>query len=79
MFDEDGGVDGFFTFHGYTNRYGDIVEGCEVIALDCIPLRSEHFPVGKSEFRGGVQDTVEYDIEVFDASGNRYFFIRHPN
>lgn len=79
VFDEDGVKNGLFTFHGYTNRYGDIVSGCEVTAVDCIPTMLEHFPIARSEFRGSVEDMVEYDIPVYFPNGDRYYLIKYPN
>ena len=61
-FDEDGVRNGAFTFHGYTNRYGDIVEGCTTPGLDCVPTRFEQFPIGncsqaqcKAAYRGSTE------------------------
>lgn len=42
----DGVVDGRVTFIGHTDRWGHIVEGCEAIALDCVPLKMVNMPVG---------------------------------
>lgn len=59
VYDEDGQRNGAFTFHGYTNRYGDVVDGCTQPGLDCVPANFEQFPVGncsqshcKAAYRG---------------------------
>lgn len=83
-YDEDGQENGYFTFHGHTNRYGDIVEGCTSVSLDCIPAVAENFPIGgcshpsgicKSAYRGGVdQDAFEADVSPAGVN-----WIKYPN
>jgi hypothetical protein len=34
------------TYTGYTDRWGNIVQGCTAIALDCVPVVMENLPVG---------------------------------
>lgn len=62
QYDEDGARNGSFTFHGYTNRYGDIVTNCSAPGLDCVPVRYEQFPVNdcgqaicKAAYRGSTE------------------------
>ena len=84
VYDEDKTKDGYFTFHGYTNRYGDIVENCTSPGLDCVPAIAEHFPVGgcnnptgicKAAYRGGAdQDGFDADI-----SPEGEWWIEYPN
>lgn len=58
-----------FTFQGYTNRYGDIVEGCESPGLDCVPWELVGVPYLKNGYRGDLNsDAVDHDI-CFDAAG----------
>ena len=83
-YDEDGEVNGYFTFHGYTNRYGDIVEDCTETGLDCVPAEAENFPIGGcnhpegrcwSAFRGSAgQDTYEADVSPAGVN-----WIKYPN
>jgi len=83
-FDEDGVRNEYFTFHGFTNRYGDINENCSGIGLDCVPAVAEHFPVGgcsnvtgicKSAYRGSATQD-EYDA---DSAPNGVHWIGYPN
>lgn len=83
-YDEDKVKNGFFTFHGYTNRYGDIVGGCSKAGLDCVPAIAEHFPIGncsdsfacKAAYRGDLRgDLFEADLgEPLGVS-----WIKYPN
>ncbi len=81
-YDTDGHQDGFFSFNGYTNRYGDIVEGCQSVGLDCVPAKAVHFPVGgcksqscKSAYRGSVSQDY-YDADI---SPEGVWWIEYPN
>jgi len=90
-YDEDGQANGYFTFHGYTNRYGDIVEGCSAPGLDCVPTEAENFPVGgcgqpdglcKAAYRGSLdQDLFEADLAplINERTGERDWWIKYPN
>lgn len=42
----DGAVDGLVTWQGYTDRWGNVVEGCEQAGLDCVPIYLQNVPVG---------------------------------
>lgn len=42
--DTDG--DGRVTYSGYTDRKGNVVQGCTAPALDCVPLKIVNAPVG---------------------------------
>lgn len=44
-FDPDG--DGVADYSGYTDRWGNLVNGCTATSLDCIPLLVLHAPVGE--------------------------------
>lgn len=80
QYDTDGQVNGFFSGSGYTNRYGDIVEGCTEIGLDCIPFESLEVATRRSRFRGELNNTnVEYDISPFFDDGTRDWWIEYPN
>lgn len=79
-YDEDGEVNGYFTSQGYTNRYGDIVEDCTAVSLDCVPYNAQAVPVKKSRFRGEFNTTnVEYDTSPFWEDGTRDWWIEYPN
>ncbi len=68
--DGDGTVD----IDGYTDRYGNLIGGCSVPSVDCVPLLVEGLPVGvyrMTEAAGLVIDG--------DTSPPGEFWIRHPN
>ncbi|MFZ5424635.1 MAG: PKD domain-containing protein [Patescibacteria group bacterium] len=83
QYDEDGQKNGFFTFNGYTNRYGDIVEGCTQTGLDCVPVKANHFPIGnctqdrcKAAYRGSLEADL-YEADVAESLGVSW--IKYPN
>lgn len=84
IYDEDGSRNEYFTFHGYTNRYGDIVDNCSSVGLDCVPVVAENFPIGgcqnqtgtcKSAYRG----SAEQDGYDADISPEGEWWIEYPN
>lgn len=95
QYDEDGTQNGAFTFHGYTNRYGDIVEGCSAPGLDCVPARFEQFPLGncgqtacKAAYRGGTErdgwDALSVDGTPIQSGGTPLIpagelWLKYPN
>lgn len=95
QYDEDGAVNGAFTFHGYTNRYGDIVDGCAAPGLDCVPARFEQFPLGncgqtacKAAYRGGTDrdgwDALSVDGTPIQSGGTPLIpagelWLKYPN
>jgi hypothetical protein len=68
-FDEDGQANGFFTFHGHTSRYGDIVEGCAEAGLDCVPTTYESMPVTRSGYRGSATEDCYDSMMVGGGDG----------
>lgn len=66
ILDPDG--DQVANYQGYTDRYGNIVQGCGAVALDCIPISFEHVPLPLGiwyQWRVPFTDTLqprEYDI-----------------
>lgn len=42
----DGVDDDRVNYEGYTDRWGNIVQGCTEIALDCVPVVMDNLPVG---------------------------------
>ena len=42
----DGVNDDRVNYEGYTDRWGNIVQGCSGIALDCVPVLMDNLPVG---------------------------------
>ena len=68
LLDPDG--DGVTTFSGFTDRYGEPVNGCTEAGLDCVPLRLESYdgsagvPVDVSYQRRG--DAREYDLCFYE-------------
>ena len=52
----DGVADGLVTWQGFTDRWGNVVEGCIEIGLDCVPLYLSGVPVG--QFSGTFDDAL---------------------
>lgn len=62
-FDSD--RDGFADYRGYTDRYGNLAQGCTAPALDCVPFSLAHVPVGVGAFQdpgNGGNAAQEYDV-----------------
>lgn len=83
-YDEDKKANGYFTFHGYTNRYGDIVEGCTKVGLDCVPAEAENFPVGGCRSKDEIcfaayRGSVETDTYDGDIAPEGTHWIKYPN
>ncbi len=56
--------DGFADVSGYTNRYGQLVSGCSVIGLDCVPFSAVGVPVGYTQHDDNAcqcQSTIDYE------------------
>jgi hypothetical protein len=72
------GESGFATWTGYTDRWGNPVDGCSVPSLDCVPLAFEHYPTGLSvnvtDAGCGCTGQLEYDV-----SPSGVWWIRFPN
>lgn len=73
VIDPDG--DGLADFSGFTDRYGNIVNGCSEPGLDCVPLEMVNFPVDEKSiaFRTGIP------IRDYDISPPGEFWIEYPN
>jgi len=74
--DTDG--DGFITYEGYTNRSGEIVEGCTEIGLDCVPLQIIDMPVADYQYRDGRHGLADGRAD-YDTSPGGEFWIAYPN
>lgn len=74
--DSDG--DGIINLKGYTNRHGELVEGCQAIGLDCVPLEIVDMPVGSYQYR---DDGHEIEVNQFDydSSPEGEYWITYPN
>ncbi|MBE7551505.1 MAG: hypothetical protein HS126_10580 [Anaerolineales bacterium] len=82
--DTDG--DGMVTYSGYTDRQGNIVQGCTAMSTDCVPLRFENVPVGMAGWGansdigleivqpGGIVGPVDFDV-----SPGKEWWIAYPN
>lgn len=95
QYDEDGARNGAFTFHGYTNRYGDVASGCTAPGLDCVPTRFEQFPVNncgqtacKAAYRGSTErdawDALSVDGTPIQSGGTPLIpagelWLKYPN
>jgi len=72
VFDLDG--NGIINFSGYADRYGNVVQGCTVPGVNCVPLVIDNVPVGVYILPEGQGRMIEGDIS---PSGE--FWIRYPN
>lgn len=71
--------DGFVTWSGYSNRYGEIAKNCTSISLDCVPFEFVDMPLGHYQYRDdehGIGDDGRYD---YDTSPPGMSWIRFPN
>jgi hypothetical protein len=82
--DTDG--DGIVTYSGYTDRRGNVVQGCAAPGLDCIPLEIVNAPVGRAIFSRGNSGVRFTDNDLhgstfrdFDVSPPGEFWITFPN
>jgi hypothetical protein len=73
--DNDG--DGLVNFSGYTNRYGDIVNGCTEVGLDCVPLEIINMPVGRYQYRD--DNSGMGNGRTYDTSPAGEWWITFPN
>jgi hypothetical protein len=77
-FDPDNG--GFSTYSGYTDRFGRIVESCESVSLDCIPVELENVPQGQAQHRDDKHlDLSTAGMTDFDISPEGEYWIKFPN
>lgn len=65
----DGVDDDRVNYEGYTDRWGNIAQGCTEIALDCVPVKMVNLPVGKYHVNvasygltGIHEDLPDYDL-----------------
>jgi hypothetical protein len=72
--DPDG--DGLVTYEGYTDRYGQIVNNCTSVGLDCVPLQIIGMPVGRYQYR---DDTLGVKETNYDTSPSGQYWIAFPN
>lgn len=62
QYDTDGRP-GFFSYTGYTDRYGEVVEGCTEVGLDCVPVVASGVPVGRSRLRASeLELNTDFDL-----------------
>jgi len=83
----DGGGDNVVNFEGYTDRYGQIVEGCTEVGLDCVPLSivNLHVPADDpytalyeyvDDQNGYTAADLDYDVYF---NGESSGWIEYPN
>lgn len=65
------------TYHGYTNRYGQLTNGCAQPALDCVPFDLEGVPIDIAAY-SDPGDGNNADKE-YDTSPAGKFWIEYPN
>lgn len=74
--DDDG--DGLVNYDGYTNRHGEVVEGCTEIGLDCVPLQITNMPVGSYQYRDDTHGLKDGRAD-HDTSPDGEWWITYPN
>jgi hypothetical protein len=81
-YDEDRTKNGYFTFHGYTNRWGDLLTSrqCDNLPLgpDCIPTVYDHVPVADADtqHRDSSSDVPMFNYDI--APSGKYW-VQFPN
>lgn len=73
--------DGFVSYTGFTDRQGNLVDGCDTPGLDCVPLEIVGAPVGIGIFsrsNSGPRPPGEV-IPDFDTSPPGEWWIEYPN
>jgi hypothetical protein len=57
-------VNGFITLAGFTDRWGNLVQGCTTHGADCIPLIVSNMKPGQYQFRNDASGigTRDYDV-----------------
>lgn len=81
-YDEDRTKDGYFTFHGYTNRWGDLLTNGQCnnspLGADCIPTVYDHVPVADADtqHRDSSSNIPMYDYDITPAGK---YWIQFPN
>jgi len=68
----DGVMDGFVTWKGFTDRFGNPRQGCVSPGSDCVPFEMAHAPVGV----GQVTSEQACDCDVFE---NDIYFNSQPS
>lgn len=61
----DGVDDDRVNYEGYTDRWGNIVQGCTGMGLDCVPLKMVNVPVGVFDTKFPPQDTFRPDYNIY--------------
>lgn len=62
-------------YNGFSDRWGNPVEGCTEAGLDCVPLVLENMPLGKAQLGlSSVGEAIEFDL-----SPDGEFWIEYPN
>lgn len=56
---------GYFSFSGYTDRYGSPVVGCTAPGLDCVPTSAESVPTRISRLRVNLNDELNTDYDYY--------------
>jgi hypothetical protein len=64
---------GYVTYSGYTDRWGNLVSGCAGVGLDCVPIKLDHVKVGAYQFRADAHGLPEREYDVSPSP------IRYPN
>jgi hypothetical protein len=73
--DDDGRID----FNGYVDRYGNIVEGCTDIGLDCVPLVIEGLPIEPQDEHFTRYLVTVDAMQEYDISPDGEWWIEYPN
>lgn len=65
------GREGYFSYTGYTDRYGTIQPACTEVGLDCVPVTAEAVPVGRGRLRAN-QLVLNQDFDVYVCGQDRH-------
>jgi hypothetical protein len=70
---------GFVTFKGYTDKWGNPKTGCTSISADCVPFVLERAPVGVAASRS--DNGCECEVYEYDTyfNGKPSGWIKFPN
>lgn len=77
------GADGLVNLAAFTSRYGELVNGCTTVGLDCVPLLIENAPVTSTPTQHRddqhLVDHPRAGYDDFDTSPPGQWWIDYPN
>lgn len=79
-FELDNDGDGFVSYIGFTDRMGNIVQGCAAPAMDCVPLLINNAPVGYAAWNVPTNNGKWLERwHDYDLSPANEWWIKYPN